>query len=104
MVRVVVVVVTIVVVITMVSSPVTGSVCVSRLTTGPDVDVEVDLVCSTGAIDALLNDLGFGGGETLETMDSLGSLEASEPSGIGFPARLTPSKIWPLSPREEVFL
>lgn len=91
MMRFVVVVVTIVVVIVMVSSPVAGSVCVSRVTTGLDVDVDVDLVCSTGAIDELLSDRGLRLGEA---MDSLSSLEASELLVISCPGRLAFSKVW----------
>lgn len=90
MMRLVVVVVTIVVVIVMIRSPVTGSLCVSRVTTGLDVDVEVDLVCSTGAMDELLRDLGLRLGEAAE---SLGSLEASELLLVtSWPGRLALSK------------
>jgi hypothetical protein len=75
MIRFVVVVVTTVVVMVMIRSPVMGSVCVSRVTKGLDVDVEVVFVCSTGAIDELLSVRGLRLGEAV---DSLSSLEASE--------------------------
>lgn len=95
MMRFVVVVVTIVVVIVMIRSPVTGSVCVSRVTTGLDVDVDVDFVCSTGAIDELLSDRGLRLGEAI---DSLSSLEASELLVMICPGRLAFSKAWSSRP------
>lgn len=95
MMRLVVVVVTIVVVMVMIRSPVAGSVCVSRVTTGLDVDVEVDFVCSTGAMDELLRDLGLRLGDAAE---SLGSLEASELLLVtSWPGRLAFSKVRSLS-------
>lgn len=89
--RFVVVVVTIVVVMVMIKSPVTGSVCVSRMMTGLDVDVEVVFVCSTGAIDELLSDRGLMLGEAV---DSLSSLEASELFVTSGPGKLAFSKAW----------
>lgn len=99
--RFVVVVVTIVVVIVMIRSPVTGSVCVSRVTTGLDVDVDVDFVCSTGAIDELLRDRGLRLGEA---MDSLSSLEASELLVMICPGRLAFSKAWSSCPLDGLSL